>query len=100
MITTAKNMAKHLHDNSFDVFGPGDHVKDFVELINTRGAEYAEFGFSEDGPSYPFMRHLGYEIQQIMGTGGENRWVIDQVMDKDGWEVYEKLSRAVTDLFD
>jgi hypothetical protein len=100
VITTAKNMAKHLHDNSFDVFGPGEHVKDFVELINTRGAEYAEFGFSEDGPSYPFMRHLGYEIQQIMGTGGENRWVIDQVMDKDGPEVFRHLSRAVDSLFE
>jgi stalled ribosome rescue protein Dom34 len=100
VVTTAKNMAKHLHDNSVDVFGPGDHVKNFVELINKRGAEYAEFGFSEDGPSYPFMRHLGYEIQQIMGTGGENRWVIDQVMDKDGPEVFRHLSRAVDSLFE
>lgn len=100
VIATAKHMAKHLHDNSVDVFGPGEHVKTFVELINRRGSEYAELGFTDDGPSYPFMRHLGYEIQQIMGLGGENRWVIDQVMDKDGVEVYRDLSRALSNLFE
>lgn len=100
VIATAKHMAKHLHDNSVDVFGPGDHVKEFVQLINSRGAEYAELGFNADGPSYPFMRHLGHEIQQIMGDDGENRWVIDQVMDKDGVEVYRNLARAVDNLFE
>jgi hypothetical protein len=45
------------------------------------------------------MRHLGYEIQQIMGSGHDNRWVIDQVMDKDGPDVYRNLSRAVDSLF-
>jgi hypothetical protein len=99
VIATAKHMAKHLHDNSVDVFGPGDYVKTFVELVNCRGAEYAEFKFTGDGPSYPFMRHLGFEIQQIMGSEGENRWVIDQVMDKDGPEVYRNLARAVDSLF-
>ena len=100
VVATAKHMAKHLHDNSVDIFGPGEYVGAFVRLINERGAEYAEFGFGEDGPSYPFMRHLGYEIQQIMGSEGENRWVIDQVMDKDGVEVFKSLSRAVGSLFE
>ena len=36
---------------------------------------------------------------QPAGSGGENRWVIDQVMDKDGPEVYRNLSRAVDSLF-
>ena len=71
-----------------------------MALINTRGAEYAEFNFTGDGPSYPFLRHLGFEIQQIMGSEGENRWVIDQVMDRDGPEVYRNLARAVDSLFD
>lgn len=99
VIATARHMAKHLNDNAVDVFGPGNHVQPFVDLINARGAEYAEFKFTEGGPSYPFLRHLGFEIQQIMGSQGENRWIIDQVMDKDGPEVYRNLSRAVDSLF-
>jgi hypothetical protein len=34
-----------------------------------------------------------------MGREGENRWVIDQVMDKDGYEVYRQINRAIGDLF-
>ena len=99
VITLAKRLAAHVQDNSTDLFGPDDYVRPFVAKLNERGAEYAEFGFTEEGPTYPFLRHLGYEIQQIMGSAGENRWVIDQVMDKDGYEVYRQISRAIGDLF-
>jgi hypothetical protein len=34
-----------------------------------------------------------------MGREGENRWVIDQVMGKDGLEVYRQINRAIGDLF-
>jgi hypothetical protein len=46
------------------------------------------------------MRHLGYEIQQIMGESQENRWVIDQVMDRDGVEIDREIRRAVSNLFE
>ena len=55
----------------------------------------AESRLDDDGPTYPFLRHLGFEIQQVMGESQENRWVIDQVMDKDGYEVDKELRRAV-----
>jgi hypothetical protein len=99
LLALAKRLAQHVQDNSTDLFGPGQHVAPFVDLINRRGAEYAEYRLTDEGPTYPFLRHLGYEIQQIMGKEGENRWVIDQVMDKDGVEVYRQISRAVGDLF-
>jgi hypothetical protein len=53
---------------------------------------------AEDGPSYAFLRHLGFEIQCLMGESQENRWVIDQVMDKDGFEAYKTFARAFEDL--
>jgi hypothetical protein len=46
------------------------------------------------------MRHLGYEIQKIMGESQENRWVIDQVMDKDGVEIDREIRRSVSNLFE
>jgi len=99
VIALARRLAGHVQDNATDLLGPGDHVSPFVAKLNQRGAEYAEFGFTGEGPTYPFLRHLGYEIQQIMGREGENRWVIDQVMDKDGYEVYRQIDRAIGDLF-
>lgn len=68
-------------------------------LLNRRSQEYSELGFGADGPSYPFMRHLGYEIQQIMGTSQENRWVIDQVMDMDAPEIHKQMKRTLRNLF-
>ncbi|PVV08456.1 MAG: hypothetical protein B6D77_11880 [gamma proteobacterium symbiont of Ctena orbiculata] len=94
-------LAEHFQDNASDLFGPGDHGNSFIERYNQRSGEYAEFNFDQQGPSYPFLRHLGYEIQQVMGDKAhDNRWVIDQVMDVDAPEVYKQLARAVRNLFD
>ncbi len=100
ILSLAKKLAVQIQDNSVDLFGPGDYIPEFFTRLNDRGAEYARYDYTEEGPSYPFMRHLGYEMQQTMGLEGENRWVIDQVMDKDGLEVNSKLRRAMEDLFD
>jgi hypothetical protein len=35
-----------------------------------------------------------------MGESQENRWVIDQVMDKDGPELNRKIVPAMRDLFE
>ena len=94
----ANKLAGHMQDNAEAIFGPGDYAREFVDRLNERAAEYAEYRFTDQGPSYPFMRHLGFEVQAIMGERPENRWVIDQVMDSDGPEVYRQLQRAVTNL--
>lgn len=91
-------LARHVQENSLELLVDGDYSTPFVEKFNQRSQEYSDLAFTEDGPSFPFMRHLGYEIQQIMGSEDENRWVIDQVMDKDGYEVYTKLKRIIKDL--
>ena len=100
VITLAKHLAGHLQDNCSDILGPGDYVMPFIEKMNKRGEEYSEFNYTDDGPSYPFLRCLGYEIQQLMGASQENRWVIDQVMDKDGVEVNKELVRAMMNLYE
>ena len=50
VVTLARHLAGHLHDNSVDIFGPGDYVGPFIEKMNQRGQEYAEFTYYEDGP--------------------------------------------------
>lgn len=98
VVATVRKTLGHVQDNSQDLLGPGDYAGPFVERLNRRSDEYAEYAMADDGPSYPFLRHLGYEIQTLMGTDPQNRWVIDQVMDKDGWEAYKAFAKAFRDL--
>jgi len=93
-----QRLAEYTQENSSELFGPGDYGKTFIGALNERSLEYSELGFAEDGPSYPFLRHLGYQTQGIMGSREQNRWVIDQVMDHDGPEVAGQLMRAIRDL--
>ncbi len=94
----AAKVTDHVQDNSRDLLGEGDYGQPFIASLNLRSDEYAAFELSEDGPSYAFLRHLGHEIQTLMGQVEENRWVIDQVMDKDGYEAYKAFSRAFANL--
>lgn len=98
IVSLVRHLAKYVQDNGRDLLGPGEHGKAFIERLNLRADEYAEFNFDEDGPSYPFLRHLGHEIQQLMGREGENRWVIDKVMDQDGPDLARKMKRTLLDL--
>jgi len=91
-------LAEHFQDNAQEMLGDGDHGREFIGRCNLRCGEYAEFIITKDGPSYPFLRHFGHEVQQVMGLQDENRWVIDQVMDKDGPEVFKQLKRLVRGL--
>jgi len=96
----AKKLVAHVQDNSQDLLGPGDYGSPFLSRLNERSEEYADFQLDDEGPTYSFLRHLGFEIQQLMGREEENRWVIDQVMDKDGWDAYKRFARAFQDLFE
>ncbi|HYN78460.1 MAG TPA: hypothetical protein VES73_11775 [Lamprocystis sp. (in: g-proteobacteria)] len=95
-----RKVIEHVQDNSQDLLGPANHGRPFIDLLNQRSEEYADFQLDQDVPSYAFLRHLGFEIQRLMGLGQENRWVIDQVMDKDGLEAYKSFAKALRDLFD
>lgn len=96
----ARKLIEHVQDNSADLLGAGDYGTPFIERLNARSAEYAEFQLDDEGPTYPFLRHLGFEVQALMGEQDENRWVIDQVMDKDGWDAYKRFAKAFRDLFE
>ena len=68
-----------------------------IAVINARGSDYAELSFDAT-PGYDFYRYLGHQVLEQMGETQTNRWVIDQVMDKDGPEVYKQLKRIVRNL--
>ena len=99
----SSKLAGHMEDNRIDWQGPGDYRTSLINLFNQRSGEYAEEGFNEDsGPQYSMYRYLGHCVQGHMNDDGEhgNRWVIDQVMDVEGPEIYKKIDNAVQHLLD
>lgn len=96
-------LAEHMEDNRIDWQGPGDYRTPLVNLFNQRFGEYAEEGFDiETGPKYSMYRHVGHCVQEHMTDDSEhgNRWVIDQVMDVEGPEIYGKIKKAMQGLLD
>ena len=96
-------LAEHMEDNRIDWQGPGDYRTPLVNLFNQRFGEYAEEGFDDEtGPKYSMYRHVGHCVQEHMTDDAEhgNRWVIDQVMDVEGPEIYKKIDNAMQNLLD
>lgn len=99
MITNAaQRVADHVQDNAQDLFGPGDYKTGFLNTLNKRSGDYAEYSYTKAGPSYSFLRYLGARCQSIMKEDQLNKWVINQVMEKDGPEVNDKLGDAFENL--
>ncbi len=94
----ACKLADHVQDNLTDLFGPGDYRGPFLDELNRRSDQYAEFRFEDDKPGYAFTRYLGERIQNIMGAKDLNRWVIDQVMEIDAPDAARLLKKAMLDL--
>jgi hypothetical protein len=101
IIHLAKRVADHMQENVKDIMGEADYWNPFIAMLNVRAEGYAEHGFDpHDGASYGFLHYFGTHVQKIMGDEHHaNRWVIDQVMDIDGPEAVEKVTKAVDDLF-
>ena len=58
-----------------------DYKKEFIDFLNRRFAEYAEFEFPEDDKaSFPALRFLGLQIRDEMDDK-DKTWVMDQIMD-------------------
>lgn len=95
----AQKCAKHMEDNKRDVIGPGEYRQAFIELLNQRMADYAEFGYSDDeGPSFGMKRFFGDQVK-LCFSGEDQKWASSQVMDIEVPEVLIHIKRATPNLF-
>ena len=99
MTELALKCAKHMEDNKRDIIGPGDYRQAFVDLLNQRMADYAEFNYSEEeGPSFGMKRFFGDKVMEIFGEK-DKKWVGSQVIDIEVPEILKHLKRATPNLF-
>ena len=100
MTELARKCAKHMEDNKRDFMGPGgEYQQEFIDLLNQRMADYAEFDYSEEnGPSFGMKRLFGDYVRQQFGEV-DDKWVSSQVMDIEVPEILTHLKRATPNLF-
>ncbi|MDB4409521.1 hypothetical protein N9235_01760 [Gammaproteobacteria bacterium] len=94
----AKHLANTMQENRADVEGSGDYRGPLIELLNERGANYAECPMPDGEPGYAMKRYLGECISAVMGEK-DNKWITDQVMDVEVPEVLKPLNKALRELF-
>ena len=97
-----RHLAATMENNQLDLFGPGEYRKPFVDAMNARFAEYAEFEYRDGAPSYACLRYFASRVAELMAEG-DNRWVIEQVMDVEAPEMVrlaQKLAEQTVEATD
>ena len=93
-----RDMARLLEDSRVDVQGSGDYQVDFIDKLNQRTADYAQFSYDEDdGCSFAMRCRLGERVQATMGARDE-RWIPDYIIGREAPTVESALKRSLTGL--
>jgi len=100
MTTLVLNLGQMLAENESELLGRdlADAKQAFVDLYNTRGADYAHFEFGADGPDYGFVRYCGNQLLELLPEK-DRFWVVDQVISIEAPEAVKTLDTAFANLF-
>ncbi len=71
----------------------------FIDMLNRRAGEYAEFGYGENGPDFAFTRYLAWCMNAVMDEKDSN-WIIDQMMSIEAPEAVEKVEKTFRNLLE
>lgn len=97
----ALNLAKTMHDNRMDFVEENERGTDykgqFIDLLNARMAEFAEFSFQDNEPGFQLKRRVGDHVTAVMGDK-DKKWITDQVLDIEIPDAMKTFKRVARDL--
>lgn len=88
------HLAHTMENNQRDLLGPGEYRKPFIDALNSRFGEYAEFECPGGEPSYACLRFFATQVSEAM-AGGDNKWVVEQMMDIEAPEMVILVKKLV-----
>ncbi|MCP4982535.1 MAG: hypothetical protein GY935_18820 [Gammaproteobacteria bacterium] len=92
------DMARMLEDSRVDVQGEGEYQSVFVDKLNQRSGDYADYGFSEaEGGSFAMRCRLGERVQLSMGDR-DNRWIPDYIVAREAPQMEAALTTSLAGL--
>lgn|SRR3989338_1663562 len=97
----ANRVAENLAENQSRLIGNSIeyHKQHFIDKLNQRAGEYAEFDYGSNGPEFAFTRYLGFSMREVMDEK-DTTWVIDQMMSIAAPEAVEMMEKTMRDLFE
>lgn len=99
--TLANRVAETLAENQSRLMGNSfaEHKQRFIDKLNQRAGEYADFNYDNNGPEFAFTRYLGFCIREVMDEI-DAAWVIDQMMSIEAPEAVTMVEKAMRELFE
>jgi hypothetical protein len=94
----AGHLAATMENNQRDLLGPGEYRAPFIDALNARFGEYAEFSCPEGEPSFACLRFFATKVSDAMtGADGsdDNKWVVEQMMDIEAPEMVRLVKKLV-----
>jgi hypothetical protein len=97
----ANRVAETLAENQSRLIGNSieKHKQYFIDMLNQRAGEYADFKYDNNGPDFAFTRYLGYCMREVMDEK-DAAWVIDQMMGIEAPEAVTMVEKTMRDLFE
>ena len=95
----ATHLAATMENNQLDLQGPGNYRGPFIALLNERFGEYAAFEYAAGEPGYPCLRFFATKVAEAMAAG-DNKWVIEQMMDIEAPEMVRLVLKLVDQTVD
>lgn len=92
-----RHLATTFQTNQLDLHGAGDYRQAFVDTLNARFRDYAEYSFGADGPSYGYLRYLGERVSAAMAES-DNRWVVEHIMEIEAPDMLKFLRKVIADV--
>ncbi|MBD3620129.1 MAG: hypothetical protein HUJ28_11725 [Chromatiales bacterium] len=97
--TMAMNTLRQMKTNLNDYGMSNEEVDaEYIPKLNERMADYAEFSFENEEPSFNMCRYLGEKVAGAMGPK-DNKWIQSQIMDIEVPEAMKSLKKGFNDLF-
>ena len=99
--TLANRVAETLAENQSRLMGNSSakHKQHFIEKLNLRAGEYADFNYGSDGPEFAFTRYLAYCMREVMDEK-DVEWIVDQMMSIEAPEAVEMVEKTIKNLYE
>jgi hypothetical protein len=94
--------ADHLAENQSELLGlqPAAEIRAaFIERLNRRFAEYADFGYDAQGPDFAFHRYFASLIAELVPEK-DRHWTHDQVIAIEGPGAAATIAKSLESLLD